>query len=247
MHCCAIEAARQRPRRHGRAVLRPGLRVRGDAAVAHVAGAPHARHARAGHAAVPGRVVGVDVHGLDDQLARPRTRAGADLPVPAHHGGPVYVRRRSRTAFAEHGLAFAGAYVSMQVGRTLFVLWAVHATAPRSAPAISSASSCGCWCRACSGSSAASPSRQRDSAGGLLALVDRARSARWAAFWVPGLGGRRTRRLERRRRPHGRTLRAVHHHRAGRVAAGHRRDLRRADRGMRDAVGVLQRRSRHRR
>lgn len=29
-------------------------------------------------------------------------------------------------SFAERGLVFAGAYVSMQVGRTLFVLWAVH-------------------------------------------------------------------------------------------------------------------------
>ena len=30
------------------------------------------------------------------------------------------------SAFAEHGLAFAGAYVFMQVGRTLFFLWAVR-------------------------------------------------------------------------------------------------------------------------
>ena len=34
-------------------------------------------------------------------------------------------------SFAERGLVFAGAYVSMQVGRTLFVLWAVRGAAPR--------------------------------------------------------------------------------------------------------------------
>lgn len=33
-------------------------------------------------------------------------------------------------AFSEHGLLFAGAYVSMQVGRTLFMLWAMGRDAP---------------------------------------------------------------------------------------------------------------------
>jgi low temperature requirement protein LtrA len=34
-------------------------------------------------------------------------------------------------AFAERGIVFASAYVSMQVGRSLFFLWAVHAQSPR--------------------------------------------------------------------------------------------------------------------
>jgi low temperature requirement protein LtrA len=34
-------------------------------------------------------------------------------------------------AFGEHGLLFAAAYVSMQVGRTLFFLWAVHGGSPQ--------------------------------------------------------------------------------------------------------------------
>ena len=42
-------------------------------------------------------------------------------------------------------------------------------------------------------------------------------------FWVPGLGRSSHRRLERRRRPHGRALRAVRHHRARRIDPGHRR------------------------
>ncbi len=46
-------------------------------------------------------------------------------------------------SFAERGIVFAGAYASMQVGRTLFVLWAVRGASRRGSRKPFSASSSG--------------------------------------------------------------------------------------------------------
>ena len=127
-------------------------------------------------------------------------------------------------AFGARGLAFAGAYVFMQVGRSLFMLWAVQAPRLRQLSATSSASSCGSRRRALL-------ARRRLGRG-------RARFALWAlALGIeycrpPSASGCRASAvdaagLEDRRRPSRRALRAVRHHRPGRIAACHRRHLRR--------------------
>ena len=76
-------------------------------------------------AAVPGRVVGLDVHRLGDQLARSRAAAGADRLFVLMLIG-LFLSVSIPHSFAERGIVFAVAYVTMQVGRTLFVLWAVR-------------------------------------------------------------------------------------------------------------------------
>src|SRR4029078_1672330 len=59
------------------AVLRPGLRVRGDAAQPPAAAPPDAARRAADAVPAAGRVVALDLHDLDDQLVRPRVGAGA--------------------------------------------------------------------------------------------------------------------------------------------------------------------------
>src|SRR5262245_39977317 len=54
-------ARHARPSHQRRAVLRPGVRVRGHAAVAHAARAPEPRRSPADGVPAAGRVVGVDV------------------------------------------------------------------------------------------------------------------------------------------------------------------------------------------
>ena len=76
---------------HGRAVLRPRLRLRGHAAVAPDPRRPHRRRRRARRLPAARRVVGVDLHDLDGQLVRPgllvggpRGADGGDARQPAH-------------------------------------------------------------------------------------------------------------------------------------------------------------------
>ena len=80
-----------RARHLRRAVLRPGVRVRGHAVVAHAARAPDARRRAADAVPAAGRVVGVDVHLLVHQLDRPRQAGGAHDDVRADAGGAADV------------------------------------------------------------------------------------------------------------------------------------------------------------
>jgi low temperature requirement protein LtrA len=89
-------------------------------------------------------------------------------------------------SFAERGLVFASAYVSMQVGRTLYVLWAVHGGAPRLAGTFQRI---GIWFLLSGvfwivGGFAEPGARLSWWA---LALVIELVGP-WARFWVPGLG-----------------------------------------------------------
>ena len=122
--------------------------------------------------------------------------------------------------------AVRAAYVFMQVGR--------------------SCSCCGCWritTPATTATSSASPSGwRRPRRSGLPVRWSRRRpglrcgrvalaieyAAPRGGFWLPRLGRSTTTRLGGRGRPHGRALRAVHHHRARRIDPDHRGDLRRA-------------------
>ena len=90
-------------------------------------------------------------------------------------------------SFAERGIVFAAAYVSMQVGRTLFFLWAVRRESPRLAQTFQRIARLADRCRACSGSSAASRSRVRGSRGGRWRWAS-SFSVRGRVYWVPGLG-----------------------------------------------------------
>ncbi len=69
-------------------------------------------------------------------------------------------------AFAEQGLVFAGAYASMQVGRTLFTLWAVHHDDSAPLTRTYRRILCGWCCRPRCGSSAVSQIRPPGSHGG---------------------------------------------------------------------------------
>ena len=127
-------------------------------------------------------------------------------------------------AFGNRGLVFAGAYVFMQVGRTLFFLWAVRGVNAR---CVSNFQRILVWLLLSSvfwivGGIAAGEARL---AWWTLALLVEFVSP-LVYFWVPGLGRSTTSRLGHRWRAPGGALRAVHHHRPGGVAAGHRRDVR---------------------
>ena len=88
----AAFARSPRPRDQRRAVLRPGVRVRGDAALAHAARAPDAGRRIADRLPAARRVVGVDVHLLVHQLDRPGPPDGSHADVPAHARRPADVR-----------------------------------------------------------------------------------------------------------------------------------------------------------
>ena len=90
-------------------------------------------------------------------------------------------------SFAERGLVFAGAYASMQVGRTLFMLWAVRATPRRVSRNVPAHPRLARVVRRAAGSSAASRIRPSVSAWWALALAIELLGP-WALFWVPGLG-----------------------------------------------------------
>ncbi len=127
-------------------------------------------------------------------------------------------------AFESKGLAFAGAYVVMQVGRSLFMVWALKGHSPGN---YHNFQRIACWL-ALSGLFWIA---------GAFAQGD-ARFALWAValvieyvgpslgFRTPGLGRLDDIGLGRGRRPPGRALRPVRHHRARRVGARHRRDIR---------------------
>jgi low temperature requirement protein LtrA len=89
-------------------------------------------------------------------------------------------------SFAERGIVFASAYASMQVGRTLFVLWAVRSTPGRLSNnfqriCVWLATSGACWISG----GLAEPSVRL--AWWTLALAIELVGP-WALFWVPGLG-----------------------------------------------------------
>ena len=82
------ERPRRRPGDLRRAVLRPRLRVRRDPALPPAAGAPLPARGDPDDAAADGRLVGLDLHVLGHQLARPRAAAGAADAVRADAGRP---------------------------------------------------------------------------------------------------------------------------------------------------------------
>ena len=112
------------------------------------------------------------------------------------------------TAFEGRGLWFAIAYAAMQVGKTVF-LWlstppsraaGAHERDPHHRP--------GCRCRRCSGSPAGLPEGESRLVLWAIALVIEYISPA-VRFWIPRLRRVLGRGLGRRRRPHGRALRAV--------------------------------------
>ena len=72
------------------------------------------------------RVVGVDLHILGHQLARSRqdSRAPDAVRPDARRAHPLGVDPES--VRVDRALTFAGAYVFMQVGRSLFMFWALR-------------------------------------------------------------------------------------------------------------------------
>jgi low temperature requirement protein LtrA len=89
-------------------------------------------------------------------------------------------------SFAERGLVFAGAYVSMQVGRTSFVLWAVRAAAPRLA---STFRRIGIWFLLSGALWIVGGFAEPAARLGWWALaLGIELVGPWARFWVPGLG-----------------------------------------------------------
>src|SRR6185312_4977883 len=106
-----------------RAVLRSRLRVRGDAAESPAAPSPDARRRIADAVPTAGRMVGLDLHHMDDQLVRSRlgTRtagaAGGDgIEPPDGRRHPRGLRRLTPL--------FACAYVVLQVVRNMFNVYA---------------------------------------------------------------------------------------------------------------------------
>ncbi len=129
-------------------------------------------------------------------------------------------------AFEERGLAFGIAFAAMQVGRTAFMFYAVPAEQPALRMnfvriliwlAVSGmfwiAGGLAAWSEPPAAVGRGACDRIRLACGRLLDAGAR-------PLVGEGLVGRR--------RPHGRALRAVHHHRARRIDPRHRRDVREA-------------------
>ena len=187
--------------------------------------------------------MGVGLHVLGHQLAGPG-RTAVRLMLFALMLAGLVLSTSIPKAFGTRGLAFAGAYVVMQVGRCLFTLWACRRATPASI-ATSSASAAGCARPACSGS----PARFADGNARLglwvVALVMEYVSPS-VGFWTPRLGAFDHRGLGHRGRPHGRALRSLHHHRARRVDPRHRRQVRQAALDADDGRGLPHRLRRQR-
>ena len=225
----AAGAARARaPSRHlRRAVLRSGVRVRDHAALARPAEASHAARRAADRPADGRGVVGLDRHRLDHQLARPATARGADDAVRADAGraGDVVVdpaglrgprRCRSRWPMSR-----------CRSGATCSCCGRSSATTPATIRnflriTIWHAAAAPFWILGCF---VDDPTSRL----GAVGARGRHRIHR-ADRRVLGAGPRPLddRGLGRRRRPHGRALRPVRHHRARRVDPDHRRVLRRS-------------------
>ena len=78
------------------AVLRPRVRVRGDAAQPSAARPPDAARRPADAVPAAGRLVGLDLHDVDDQLVRPRLRARAAGAAAGDGSQPADVGRHPR-------------------------------------------------------------------------------------------------------------------------------------------------------
>ena len=140
------------------------------------------------HPAADGGVVGVDLHLLGHQLARSRTQPPVRLMLFALMLAGLVLSTSIPEAFERKGLAFAGAYVFMQVGRSLFMLWALEAAQPRQLSATSSASPLlARRSPASSGSPAAWPKATRVSGCGSWRSSS-SMSSPAVGFWTPRLG-----------------------------------------------------------
>ena len=201
------------PRHQRRAVLRSRLRLRRHAAVAHAARPLHAARRGAGHAAVPRGLVGVGLHHLGHQLARSRPDAGPHPAVPLDARRPRAVDldpdrvRGTRPVVCGRLCGDAGRPHAVLAARDAA---ASHAGAPQRDPHPGLAMRLGGVLdarRLCRG---------RDAA---VALDRRARDRICLAGGAVLDAGTRLllgRSLGGRRRPYGRALRRLHHHRARR-------------------------------
>ena len=113
----------RRPRHLRRAVLRPRLRLRADAAVGLSVREPDTARRARGRDHDLRTVVGVGLDDLGDELARP-----VKLPVRGAVVALAFVSFVMSVAiaeaFADRAWTFAIAFVVLQVGRTGFIVWA---------------------------------------------------------------------------------------------------------------------------
>ena len=144
-----------RARHLRRAVLRPGIRIRGDAAVALAGRASRPRRRAADPVPAARGVVGVDVHLLVHQLGRPRQARGARAAVRAHARGPAVVGVDSECLRPRGAAVRQRLCVHARSSRTVFVLFAMRGHDPAQLPQFPAHHLLAGRCRACSGSRAA--------------------------------------------------------------------------------------------
>ena len=174
---------------------------------------------------VPRSVVGLDLHGVGDELARP-DHAPVRLVLIAVMLLSLVLSSAIPGAFGDYGLRFALAYVAIQVGRTTYTSWAKGEWQRRGSKNMIKATvyfvAVGCavdYRRARERSATAA----RVVVGGADRRIFRT-ACFFRAAWPRPLDGRG---MGHQRRAYGRALLAVHHHLAWRGHIGHRRDVRR--------------------
>ena len=114
-------AARLEPR----AVLRPRFRARRHADLAPAARGSDLGRGRQGRPRPARRLVGVELHDLGDERARPRGGAGQARSCSAIMFASLVMAVAIPGAFGDRALLFAGAYVAIQVGRHAFLTFVV--------------------------------------------------------------------------------------------------------------------------
>ena len=180
----------------------------------------------------PRRLVGVELHDLGDERARPRL---ARRPARADRRScsrRLLMAVAIPEAFGDRGLLFAGSYVAIQVGRHAFLTFAAADARDARAASAPRTSSSGSRRGRVLDRGRRSPTDRRASSLWLVALaIDYVGPL--ALYWVPACGRLDGEDLGRRDGALRRALPAVHDHRARRVDRDHRGDDGRSSISMR--------------
>ena len=211
-----------------RTVLRSGLRFRDHPAFAFPARAPQLLGAFESAGAVPARCGGPGCTPPGRPTGSTRT-APHRLVLRRGDAARAWCWRRPCPMPSGGGLAFAAAYVRSRSVAACYCAWAMERENPGGGRNMRADGGVVLRLGAVLVWRSAGGGRQPADRAVAGRTGDRILRARWRFSGCRGWAARTCRDWDHFGQPHGRTLRAVHHHRAGRRHDHHRRDLCRGD------------------